>query len=269
MPDSTAASPGAAPDLRDPMLRIAREDERGNLAGYYHRRIPGGEPVAWSALSPDGTIAEWGWLIPGTAEPVVDDDGNRVTFGFGQGPGGQAGSPQPPARRRWPVIAAVGGALAVVAAFALIGAASDVADVPAAEEPPVSELVTGGTFDFAGLEGRDSVVFLYAPWCPYCAASMPTLAETSQQYSDEVDFVTVGGQAGLDDVEEYIGEHGITDLTNVFDGDGAVTAHFGQRGVPVWIFTNDDGARWTLVGLQPDGEVADNIERLIANSPTT
>lgn len=254
------------PDLHDPALRIVREGDDGSAIGFVHLDRQTKKPVAWSAVDEEGAISVWGWLAPGTAEPVLDPQGNPVEFVVNSGR-----APADPTRRspRVAVLLGVGVVVALIGAF-LLGGQSTPSEPAAAKGPGVDlavsgPLVTDGSnFDFTTLAGQDTVLFFYAPWCPHCQASGPVLSSAAGRFGEQVRFVTISGRTDPNyPVPEYLAQFSLQGLTNVDDSGGTVFAHFGQSGVPAWIFVNDDGSAWIVPGRQSQEVIDENIQRLL------
>ena len=269
------AGSAAQPALNDTALRIARDDADGNLIGYIHLDANSRHPVAWSELAPTGEIARWGWLQPGTQEPILDPHGNPISFDIAR----QSTGRQP--RHSWVKFVAIIGAVAVVAVLAAMllsatagtgaGTGGDAASAPVT--PSTLNLavsgptVEGESFDFASLEGKDALIYFYAPWCPYCEQAGPRLKAVADKYGDQIEFVTVSGETNADaPVQGYLDQHDLGTLTNVDDnGSGQVFAHFGQSGVPAWILLDDDGTSTILAGLQDQQKLDDELAKLIGS----
>lgn len=253
------------PDLVNPALRIVREDDQGNTAGFIHLDRDTKEPVAWSRVGDDGAISSWGWLVSGTTQPMLDPNGNPIEFVLGDRPAAVRARRSP----RVAVALGVGAILVLAAAFGL--GTQNSSENPIAEAPPSLDLGVSGplvsdgsTFEFATLEGQDAVLFFYAPWCPHCQASGPVISSAVMEFGDQVQFVTISGSTDPNyPVPEYLAQFGLDGLTNVDDSGGKVFAHFGQNSVPAWLFINGDGESWIVPGRQPQEVIDENLQRLV------
>lgn len=108
----------------------------------------------------------------------------------------------------------------------------------AAFEAPV---LGGGAFDSASIEGRDTVLWFWAPWCTSCRAEAPDVVATAAEFEGSVEVIGVAGRGQVDEMEQFVAETGTGGLDHVVDGDGSIWTGFGVIGQPAYAFVDDSG----------------------------
>ena len=100
--------------------------------------------------------------------------------------------------------------------------------------PPLrGTTLDGAHYDLADNIGRPALVYFFAPWCAFCAASADNVVRLGKFRGEALDIVVVA----LDwqdraEVQEYVDEHGLD--YNVLLG-GPIVAHDGQvQGFPTY-----------------------------------
>ncbi len=112
-------------------------------------------------------------------------------------------------------------------------------------------LLGGGSFDLQELRGRPVLVLLWADWCPPCERSLPAFQELSEQWSDQVAFVSVLTMESTPEIATEIIEEGgftfpvVIDLTDQL---------WNAEGIPTFVLLDSDGNAvdaingWAAVG---------------------
>jgi peroxiredoxin len=95
--------------------------------------------------------------------------------------------------------------------------------------PPIeAALTTGEPFSLATLQGRPSLVYFWAEWCPVCATNQGAMDAVLADHP----AVTVAMQSGTAaEVQAYLDRHRLRWPT-VADEGGALARRYGVRGVP-------------------------------------
>lgn len=145
-------------------------------------------------------------------------------------------------------------AIAPVLACALAGAATERL-APGAEPVPAPSMtlprLEGGAVNLAAVDGRPTVVNLWATWCPPCRREMPALAQ-AQDAHPEVRFLFVNQGEGQATVAGWLEEAGLEIDNVLLDRAMAVPRHYGTVGLPVTLFLGPDGR----LAEVPVGEIA-------------
>ena len=109
------------------------------------------------------------------------------------------------------------------------------------------------------LDGRPTVVNLFASWCPPCIKEMPDFEAVHRQLGDEVAFLGVAVTDRPEDVTDIVEDTGITyPYTRDIRGDLAAAAEVRQ--MPSTIFVSADGE---VVEVHAGAVDADELRELI------
>lgn len=118
----------------------------------------------------------------------------------------------------------------------------------------------GGVVNLAAVDGRPTVINLWASWCPPCRREMPALAQAQDAHPD-VRFLFVNQGEGQAKVAGWLEEAGLEVDNVLLDPAMAVPRHYGTAGLPVTLFLAPDGrlARAHVGEIAPeqiDAEIA-------------
>ena len=151
----------------------------------------------------------------------------------------QSAVPPPPKRRRWlrwliEITLFLGVFLAVRTYMApKVPESLAHAALPLITAPTVS----GGTATI-GLPGQPTALVFWATWCSICHVELPWLNDLSKTHR----IITVAMQSGdTQQVQKYLAEHQLNDLTVINDPDGAIARKFGVSVTPTMFFIAPDG----------------------------
>lgn len=111
----------------------------------------------------------------------------------------------------------------------------DLLPADARSSAPAFDLATldGGRVDSAALAGRPAVLYFFAPWCRFCAASAPQLRWFARLRGDDAPLLLVAlDYAAPAEVRAYVDRHGL-DMP-VLLGDGSTAAAYRVRGFPTY-----------------------------------
>jgi thiol-disulfide isomerase/thioredoxin len=100
---------------------------------------------------------------------------------------------------------------------------------------------SGGSLDLGRAQGAPTVLNLWASWCGPCREELPLMQELSDLAGDRVRVLGVISQDGVPQSVSFAVDSGIT-MPGAFDGDGAVAAALGLRGLPHTVFLAADGS---------------------------
>jgi thiol-disulfide isomerase/thioredoxin len=120
----------------------------------------------------------------------------------------------------------------------------DQPDRPAADDRMRAVTLTcfsGGTLDLGRAPGVPTVVNLWASWCGPCREELPLVQQLADAAGDRVRVVTVNSQDGVPQATSFAADARVT-LPTAYDGDGAVAAALGLRGLPQTVFLAADGS---------------------------
>lgn len=128
---------------------------------------------------------------------------------------------------------------------------------PAGERLPVLELpclTAGPAVNLSQLDGRPTVVNLWATWCGPCRDEMPVLQDAATRYGDQVQFLGVVTKDDSERAGAFLEELRVT-YPQVVDVDGRLLGHLRTPGLPVTIVLD---ARGRVVNRQV-GPVTDAV----------
>ncbi len=146
-------------------------------------------------------------------------------------------------RRRWAEARAVAvPALVALAVWLGVPALlSPVASVAGTLPVLTVERLEGGTLDVAALEGRPTVVNLWATWCPPCRRELPLLADAQARHP-ELQFVFANQGEVRATVQAYLDGRPEVELENVvLDLGGQFGQAFDSLGLPTTLFFDAQG----------------------------
>jgi thiol-disulfide isomerase/thioredoxin len=99
------------------------------------------------------------------------------------------------------------------------------------------QTMDGQVFDLAELNGRPSVIYFWASWCPVCK-TMQAMVQTVAKDHPLVSLALQSG--GQVEVRRYMNDEGFN-LKTLLDEDGAIGKRYGIRGVPSLFILGPDG----------------------------
>lgn len=130
---------------------------------------------------------------------------------------------------------------------------------------------TGEQWKLEDAHGKVVVLDFWATWCGPCVAAMPQLQELHEAFAKdgrEVIIVGVNQQETVDDIEQFVEEHGIT-FPQVLDEMGTVGNSYQVSGIPQTVLIDADGIVQAVhVGYSPrlGATLNKQIETVLAGS---
>jgi len=111
--------------------------------------------------------------------------------------------------------------------------------------PPLHALTTrGAPFDLAAAK-QPTLIYFWGTWCPICRLTSPNVNAVAARHR----VVTVALQSGDPHaINAFLAKKGLT-FPAIADGDGAIAAQWGVRGVPaIFIIDRHGVIRFASVG---------------------
>ena len=139
----------------------------------------------------------------------------------------------------------------------------DAADAAEAT-PATAPLLGGGELEWASLEGRDVVLWFWAPWCTVCRAEADDVVAAAAAVGD----VEVVGVAGRDEeaaMEGFLADTGTGGLRHVVDADGAIWSAYGVATQPSFAFVDGAGGVEVVVGALGEEALTERMAALAAS----
>ena len=120
-------------------------------------------------------------------------------------------------------------------------ALAQVVDEPAPEFHVYS--MDGRFFSTESLEGEQTLLMFWAPWCGVCQRELPKLAQYYRETgSAEVQILTIGTAAPSDQVTAYVESHsGTFVFPTVYDEGRLLQDTFGVRAFPTYVLLDENG----------------------------
>ncbi len=143
-----------------------------------------------------------------------------------------------PAPSRWRKLSVLfGEVLIFVVAFMLISAYQARALLATDHEPaPSLQAMTllGEKFDLEDLKGKPALVYFFAPWCSYCAASADNLVRLRRMRSEEeLDIIVVAlDWQAHEQIAEYARDHELN--VPVVMGNSEIATSWQVHGFPTY-----------------------------------
>ena len=103
----------------------------------------------------------------------------------------------------------------------------------------------GGEFDAASIQGQDTVLWFWAPWCTVCRAEAPDVVEAAE-------------------MEQFIDDTGTGGLAHVVDDDGSIWSSFDVAAQPAFAFIDDSGEVEVFVGALGREALTERMQTLAA-----
>lgn len=125
-------------------------------------------------------------------------------------------------------------------------------------------MLTGGDLAGASLQGHDSVLWFWAPWCTVCRAEAPSIVAAAEDLAGEVRLIGVAGRGEVSEMKAFVEETGTDSLTHVVDGDGKIWSSFGVFAQPAFAFIDDGGDVEVFVGSLGHDDLTERMRQLAA-----
>lgn len=121
--------------------------------------------------------------------------------------------------------------------------------------------VTGDAFTGAGLAGRPTVLWFWAPWCPTCRGQIPQVEALADEHGDDINVVGIGS---LDSAEAIAGfADDVTGITHLEDVDGELWRRFGVTGQSSFVVLDANGAVSLEAGYGGTDDLDAEVENLL------
>ena len=114
-------------------------------------------------------------------------------------------------------------------------------DDPAPEFETYS--IEGRYFSSESLEGEQTLLMFWAPWCGVCRRELPKLAQYYRETgSAEIQILTIGTASPESQVKGYVEDHSNTFVfPTVYDDGRLLKDAFGIRAFPTYVLLDEEG----------------------------
>lgn len=124
--------------------------------------------------------------------------------------------------------------------------------------------VGGGTLSSASFQGKDTVLWFWAPWCTSCRSEAPNVVAGAEAFDGKVNVIGVAGRGEVADMEEFISDTGTEGLTHVVDDTGDIWSSYDVAAQPAFAFIGDDGSVDVVVGALGEDAFMEKLDDLAA-----
>lgn len=152
----------------------------------------------------------------------------------------------------------------LAASLLLISGCSQTSSVENEYKPELSfeaETVFGDTYDFEQLEGKDTVLWFWTPWCAICAKESQDVAELQKEFP-EVEFLGIAGQGSAAEMRQFVERTGTEGFTHLADTTGEIWANFSVPIQPSLVTVDSEGRPTLHVGPSTKSELRQRIQKL-------
>ena len=152
---------------------------------------------------------------------------------------------------------------APITAVSLPGTAP--ARVPA--EVPATLRFTGKTldgadFDAAGMAGRPTILWFWAPWCATCASQAGSVTSVLQEYGDRLGILGIAGMGGNKEMHEFVSDLEVGGVRHLDDQAGVVWRKFGITEQSTYVLVDAAGRAVTTSYLD-DQQLSAEVKTLV------
>jgi thiol-disulfide isomerase/thioredoxin len=202
----------------------------GARAGYVLQNLQDYADAPWRALALWDAGFAWRWAVLPTA---------LVTVLILQRP-----------RLIGLAAAAIAVSTALAAGLAQLGRRIDPKPLP----PVVLQTLGGPPLDLGKVDGRPTVINLWATWCPPCQRELPMLAQEARAHP-EVRFVFADQGEPATTVREHLVRNRLSPPVVALDTDQTLARYYAIGGLPTTLFIRADGrlARANLGQISREG----------------
>lgn len=152
------------------------------------------------------------------------------------------------------------GATATALAFGLVSPPSAVADD---RLQFTGTTLSGAPFSGASLVGKPAVLWFWTPWCPFCNAEAPSVAQVAAA-NPKVTFVGVAARSDVAAMQDFVSKYNLN-FTNLNDADGSIWARYDVPWQPAYVFYRADGSSTFVnnpTSAMPAQELSDRVAAL-------
>lgn len=143
---------------------------------------------------------------------------------------------------------------------------SAAAELPKGPELPdvsVKDLA-GGSLSVADIKGdKPTLVWFYAPHCPYCNEEATKVEAFAKANADKLSVVGLGTQDSEQEAKDFVAEHGLKTPRMLYDESFASWQQLGIRGQPgAMMFDTEGVSRFTWVGAFDEQQALEVAKQL-------
>jgi len=120
----------------------------------------------------------------------------------------------------------------------------------------------GGELSSSSLDGKDTVLWFWAPWCTICRGEADDVVASARAFDGKVRVIGVAGRGEVPAMEGFVSDTRTGSLTHVVDADGAIWTSYGVFAQPAYAFIDDGGEVDVFVGGLGEKELTKRMNAL-------
>ena len=125
-----------------------------------------------------------------------------------------------------------------------------------------STTLDGQSVTQANFEGKPTIMWFWAPWCSVCRGEAPTISEVASELDGSVDVVGVAALGSTEEMDTFVSDTGIGNISNLNDPDAEVWSVFGVASQPAFAFIGADGSIDVVAGSLDKEEILERAANL-------
>jgi thiol-disulfide isomerase/thioredoxin len=129
----------------------------------------------------------------------------------------------------------------------------------------VADQLGGGELDLASLDGEDTVLWFWAPWCTVCRGEAPNVTAAAEALDGDVQVIGVAGRGEVPDMEDFVSDTDTGSLTHVVDDSGDIWSSYEVAAQPAFAFIDDDGSYEVVIGAMGEEALTERMTALAAS----
>ena len=144
------------------------------------------------------------------------------------------------------------------------GAADGSSDATESGAPEAFRAATleGGELSSSSFEGKDTVLWFWAPWCTVCRGEADDVVAAAGAVDGEVEVIGVAGRGEVPAMEDFVSDTGTGGLTHVVDDDGSIWSSYEVFAQPAYAFIDDSGTVEVFVGALGEDALVERMNAL-------
>ena len=124
-----------------------------------------------------------------------------------------------------------------------------------------AQTISGESFEFENLQGQDTVIWFWTPWCAICSKESRDVAELQKEFP-EVEFVGIAGQASVSEMSDFVERTATDSFVHLADTTGELWANFSVPIQPSIVTVDSEGLATLHVGPSTQSELRQRIQQM-------
>lgn len=125
----------------------------------------------------------------------------------------------------------------------------------------VGTTVSGSEFEGSSLQGRPTLLWFWAPWCPTCRGQIPQVQGLADEYAGELNVVGVGSLDSSEAIAGFAAD--VAGITHLEDTDGELWKRFGVTEQSSFVLLDEDGSITFQTGYGGTDELDARVDDVV------